>query len=223
MEYWSSPGPVAYPHALEVMEERAQAIRSHQKAGLLWFLEHEAIYTAGTSAKDADLLDPRYPVYKTGRGGQFTYHGPGQRIVYVMMDVKKWHADVRLFVKALEEWIILSLATLGVEGHRRSGQTGIWVAANPLTRHQADHCQADKIAAIGVRLKRWVSLHGISINYAPDLSAYQGIVPCGIDEDGLGVTSLDSLGCSASLADLDQALQANFQPAFDQILSKSRQ
>ena len=218
MECWSSPQPVAYPHALEIMEERAQAIHDHQKAGLLWFLEHDAIYTAGTSAKTADLLDPRYPVYKTGRGGQFTYHGPGQRIVYVMMDVKKWRADVRLFVKALEEWIILSLAALGVEGHRRPGQTGIWVTPDPVPNPRAD-----KIAAIGVRLKHWVSLHGISINHAPDLSAYQGIVPCGIDQDGLGVTSLHSLGCRASLSDLDQALRANFQPAFNQILSKSRQ
>ncbi|MDX1576084.1 MAG: lipoyl(octanoyl) transferase LipB [Kiloniellales bacterium] len=201
--------PVDYPAAVAVMERRVADIRAGRAPELVWLLEHPALYTAGTSAKDEDLLDPaRFPVYRSGRGGQFTYHGPGQRVVYVMLDVKRRGGDVRRFVQDLEAWIIAALARFNVVGERRPGRVGIWVA-DPSGRE-------DKIAAIGVRLRHWVSYHGIAINVEPDLSHFEGIVPCGIagGPTGHGVTSLVDLGLPVTLADLDVALRLSFDEVF---------
>jgi lipoyl(octanoyl) transferase len=198
MEWRVTPGLTPYPDALAAMEGRADAIHAGTADELIWLLEHPPLYTAGTSAQAEDLLDPRFPVYDAGRGGQYTYHGPGQRVVYLMLDLKARGRDVRAYVTALEEWIIQSLAHLGVTGERRQGRVGIWVPRGPL--------KEDKIAAIGVRIRRWVTLHGIAINVSPDLGHFTGIVPCGIQEHG--VTSLADLGLTATLADLDAALGA---------------
>ena len=173
----------------------------------VWLLEHPPLYTAGTSAKDRDLLEPRFPVFKTGRGGQYTYHGPGQRVAYVMLDLsRRDRRDVRVFVRDLEEWLIRALARLGVKGERRKGRVGIWVAGRD--------GREDKIAAIGVRLKQWVSYHGISLNVGPDLSHYSGIVPCGISEQDLGVTSLAALGIGASLGGHGRRAQSRLRGNF---------
>jgi lipoyl(octanoyl) transferase len=198
MEWRVTPGLTPYPDALAAMDARADAIHAGTADELIWLLEHPPLYTAGTSAQTEDLLDPRFPVYDAGRGGQYTYHGPGQRVVYLMLDLKARGRDVRAYVTALEEWIIQSLARLGVTGERRQGRVGVWVQRGPL--------KEDKIAAIGVRIRRWVTLHGIAINVSPDLSHFTGIVPCGIQEHG--VTSLADLGLAATLADLDAALGA---------------
>jgi lipoyl(octanoyl) transferase len=198
MEWRVTPGLTPYPDALAAMDARADAIHAGTADELIWLLEHPPLYTAGTSAQTEDLLDPRFPVYDAGRGGQYTYHGPGQRVVYLMLDLKARGRDVRAYVTALEEWIIQSLARLGVTGERRQGRVGIWVQRGPL--------KEDKIAAIGVRIRRWVTLHGIAINVSPDLGHFTGIVPCGIQEHG--VTSLADLGLTATLADLDAALGA---------------
>ncbi|KJV10541.1 lipoate--protein ligase [Elstera litoralis] len=198
MEWRVTPGLTPYPEALAAMDARADAIHAGTADELIWLLEHPPLYTAGTSAQAEDLLDPRFPVYDAGRGGQYTYHGPGQRVVYLMLDLKARGRDVRAYVTSLEEWIIQSLARLGVIGERRQGRVGIWVQRGPL--------KEDKIAAIGVRIRRWVTLHGIAINVSPDLGHFTGIVPCGIQEHG--VTSLADLGLTASLADLDAALAA---------------
>jgi lipoyl(octanoyl) transferase len=188
------------------MEERVAAIGRGTALERVWLLEHPPLYTAGTSAKDQDLLEARFPVFKTGRGGQYTYHGPGQRVAYVMLDLnRRGRPDVRRFVRDLEEWLIRALSRLGVAGERRKGRVGIWVARDG---------QENKIAAIGVRLKHWVSYHGISLNVSPDLSHYSGIVPCGIAEDNLGVTSLAALGTGASLSDTDIALKSAFEEIF---------
>jgi len=197
--------PVAYEAAVSFMEERVAAIRAGCAPETIWLLEHPPLYTAGTSADPADLIDPdRFPVFETGRGGQYTYHGPGQRIAYVMLDLKRRGGDVRRYVCDLEDWIIRTLAGFGIQGERRSGRVGIWV-------DQGDH--EDKIAAIGVRVRHWVTYHGISINLEPDLSHFGGIVPCGIAEHG--VTSLADLGVTATMPDLDLALQATFSEVFD--------
>jgi len=183
------------------MEERVGAIAAGRAAELVWLLEHPPIYTAGTSAKPADLLDPdRFPVYRTGRGGQYTYHGPGQRICYVMVDVAHRFGDVRSFVGGLEAIIIDALADLGVAAETQPGNVGVWVR-----RTDAGVATYDKIGAIGVRLRRWVSFHGFSINVAPDLEHFAGIVPCGIH--GAGVTSLARLGCRVAMDDVDRALR----------------
>jgi lipoyl(octanoyl) transferase len=205
---WSvSTGLVPYEDAVRSMEERVAAIGRGEAPERVWLLEHPALYTAGTSAKDQDLLEPRFPVFKTGRGGQYTYHGPGQRVAYVMLDLgRRDRRDVRVFVRDLEEWLVRALDRLGVKGERRKGRVGIWVAGRD--------GREDKIAAIGVRLKQWVSYHGISLNVSPDLSHYSGIVPCGIGEQDLGVTSLRALGIGASLADTDNALKAAFVEIF---------
>ena len=205
---WSvSQGLVPYPDAVRAMEERVAAIGHGTSPERVWLLEHPPLYTAGTSARDQDLLEARFPAFKTGRGGQYTYHGPGQRVAYVMLDLnRREKRDVRLFVRDLEEWLIRALARLGVTGERRKGRVGIWVAT--------PNGREDKIAAIGVRLKHWVSYHGVSLNVSPDLSHYSGIVPCGIAEDGLGVTSLAALGIGASLADTDAALKSAFVEIF---------
>jgi lipoyl(octanoyl) transferase len=186
------------------MDARAAAIRETGAPELVWLLEHPPLYTAGTSAQAADLLDPRFPVHRSGRGGQYTYHGPGQRVAYLMLDLDRRGRDVRAYVTRLEAWIIAALAELGVTGERRAGRVGIWVARAG--------GREDKIAAIGVRVRRWVTLHGISINLAPDLGHFSGIVPCGVREHG--VTSLADLGITASMADLDAALKRTFDAAF---------
>jgi lipoyl(octanoyl) transferase len=198
-----SSTPIDYGAAVAFMEQRVAEISRGRAQEIVWLLEHPPIYTAGTSAKDADLLDARFPVFKTGRGGQFTYHGPGQRVGYVMLDLKRRRADVRAFVYGLEQWLITTLAAFDVMGERRNGRVGIWV-----TRGNRE----DKIAAIGVRVRRWVTYHGVSLNVSPDLSHFSGIVPCGVREHG--VTSLADLGVHATLADVDVALKEAFARVF---------
>ncbi len=185
------------------MERRVAAIADGQAPELVWLVEHPPIYTAGTSAKDSDLLDARFPVYKTGRGGQFTYHGPGQRVGYVMLNLKPRGGDVRQYVRDLEEWLIRTLAHFNVKGERREGRVGIWVARGR---------REDKIAALGVRVRHWVTFHGVALNVEPDLTHFTGIVPCGIREHG--VTSLADLGIPATMADVDVAMRAAFEEVF---------
>jgi lipoyl(octanoyl) transferase len=211
VEWDVSSGLVPYRSALRSMEERVAAIGRGTAPERVWLLEHPPLYTAGTSAKEQDLLEPRFPVFKTGRGGQYTYHGPGQRVAYVMLDLnRRGRRDVRLFVHDLEEWLIRALARFGVQGERRKGRVGIWV--------KAPDGREDKIAAIGVRLKQWVTYHGISLNVSPDLSHYSGIVPCGIAHDDLGVTSLARLGIGASLRETDAALKGAFVDIFGEVV-----
>ncbi len=201
-----SAGLVPYPDALAAMEERVTAIRDQGAAELVWLLEHPPLYTAGTSADPQELLDAaRFPVYAAGRGGRYTYHGPGQRVAYLMLDLKRRGGDIRRYVHQLEELAIRTLAEFGVRGERREGRIGIWVV-------MADGGEA-KIGAIGVRVRRWVSYHGLAINLRPDLGHFQGIVPCGISE--YGVTSLAALGVAAGFADLDAALRRNFTALFE--------
>ena len=201
-------GLVVYPHALARMEQEAEAIAAGQAPERVWLLEHPPLYTAGTSARPEDLLTPdRFPVYKAGRGGQYTYHGPGQRVAYVMLDLRRRGQDVRAFVAGLEDWMIRTLALLNVTGERREDRVGVWVR-----RTDRGPDVEDKIAAIGIRLRRWVSFHGISINVAPDLSHFEGIVPCGVSQHG--VTSLADLGRPASLAQTDAALKLTFNQIF---------
>ena len=196
-------GLTPYPDAVAFMEDRAASIADRRARELVWLVEHPPIYTAGTSANDADLLDARFPVFKTGRGGQFTYHGPGQRVGYVMLDLKQRGGDVRGFVRDLEEWLIRTLAAFNVKGERREGRVGIWVARGK---------REDKIAAIGVRVRKWVTFHGVSFNVDPDLTHFTGIVPCGISEHG--VTSLHDLGILVSMADVDVAMRNAFAEVF---------
>jgi lipoyl(octanoyl) transferase len=196
-------GLLPYPEAVAFMEARAEAIATGQADELVWLVEHPPIYTAGTSAKDADLIDARFPVFKTGRGGQFTYHGPGQRVGYVMLDLKRRKPDVRAYVRDLEQWLILALAKFNVKGERREGRVGIWVQRGS---------REDKIAALGVRVRRWVTFHGVSFNVDPNLADFTGIVPCGISQHG--VTSLADLGILVSMADVDVALKAAFEEVF---------
>jgi lipoyl(octanoyl) transferase len=204
VEWRVQGGLTPYPEAVAFMEERAAAIAAGRAGELVWLLEHPPIYTAGTSAKDSDLLDARFPVFKTGRGGQFTYHGPGQRVGYVLLDLKRRKADVRAYVRDLEEWLIRTLARFSVKGERRDGRVGIWVARAG--------GREDKIAALGVRIRHWVTFHGVALNVDPDLSHFSGIVPCGIREHG--VTSLADLGQKATMADVDAALRETFQEVF---------
>jgi lipoyl(octanoyl) transferase len=203
-EWKISDGLVPYPEALAAMEARAGAIADGTAGEQVWLLEHPPVYTAGTSANDADLLDARFPVFKTGRGGQYTYHGPGQRVGYVMLDLKQRKPDVRAFVFDLEQWLIETLACFNVKGERREGRVGIWVAR--------DGGREDKIAALGVRIRRWVTFHGVALNIDPDLSHFSGIVPCGVSQHG--VTSLADLGILVSAADVDVAMQQAFQKVF---------
>jgi lipoyl(octanoyl) transferase len=202
MQWKTAETPVDYPEAVRFMEERVDLIREGREDDLIWLLEHTSLYTAGTSAKAADLLDARFPVHQTGRGGQYTYHGPGQRIAYVMRNLPE--RDLRLYIHNLEEWIIRSLAHFGVKGERREGRVGIWVVL-------PDRREA-KIAAIGVRVRHWVAYHGIAINVDPDLSHFNGIVPCGIHDSS--VTSLRDLGIQATMADLDAALKEEWPAIF---------
>jgi lipoyl(octanoyl) transferase len=215
LEWRIDDRPVAYPGALARMEARVAEIRAGTAPEMVWLLEHPPLYTAGTSARAQDLLDPgRLPVYRTGRGGQYTYHGPGQRVAYVMLDLKRRGGDVRRFVRDLEDWLIATLAHFNVTGERRAGRVGIWVdrgGPNDGDPNDGDR-REDKIAAIGVRIRRWVSYHGVALNVEPDLSHFEGIVPCGIQ--GHGVTSLVDLGLPVAMADVDVALKAAFEEVF---------
>ena len=201
---------VPYEEAVAFMEARAAAIASGEARECVWLLEHPPIYTAGSSAKEQDLLEARFPVYRTGRGGQFTYHGPKQRVAYVMLDLSRRQRDVRAFVCALESWIIATLADFGVTGERRAGRVGVWVERPEKAKGRGGEMAEDKIAAIGVRLRQWVSFHGIALNVAPDLTHFSGIAPCGVRDAHLGVTSLADLGVAADMPAVDAALRRNF-------------
>lgn len=206
-----SSGYVGYPEAVAAMEARAAAIAAGEADELVWLLEHPPLYTAGVSSREADLLDPgRFPVHRTGRGGQYTYHGPGQRVAYVMLDLDRRGRDVRAFVRGLEQWIIGALGEFGVPAGTREGRVGVWVE-----RKGPGWSREDKIAAIGVKVRRWVSFHGISLNVEPDLSHFAGIVPCGIQEHG--VTSLVDLGVPATLDEADAALKTSFRRVFGEV------
>ena len=208
-EWTHLPGLAPYDETLAAMEARVAAIAAGTQPEAVWLLEHPALYTAGTSARPEDLTDPhRFPVHRAGRGGQYTYHGPGQRVVYTMLDLNTRGRDVRRFVCALEAWVIDTLAEFGVRGERRAGRVGVWVVRPDRPRHADGIPAEDKIAAIGVKLRRWVSFHGLSINVEPDLDHFTGIVPCGIRDHG--VTSLVDLGLPVSMADLDAALTQTF-------------
>jgi lipoyl(octanoyl) transferase len=209
VEWRICDSPMEYPEAVAAMEARAAAIASGEAAELVWLVEHPPLYTSGTSGKAADLLEARFPLFATGRGGQVTYHGPGQRVAYVMLDLKRRRPDVRAYVACLEEWIIRTLASFNVRGERREDRVGVWVK-----RPDKGAGFEDKIAAIGVRLRRWVSFHGISINVEPDLSHFSAIVPCGVVDPRYGVTSLVDLGHLVSMADVDIALRAAFEEIF---------
>jgi len=208
LTWWISDAPVPYPLALATMKQRAADIAAGKRGEAVWLLEHPALYTSGSSARTSDLLQPdRFPVFEAGRGGQYTYHGPGQRIAYVMLDLRERGRDIRCLVDGLEGWIIDTLAAFNIRGARRPGCIGVWVE-----RPERGKLSEDKIAALGVRVSRWVSFHGISLNVAPDLSHYEGIVPCGISDHG--VTSLEDLGQIVSMAEIDAALRANFENRF---------
>ncbi len=214
VEWLVSPGLTGYAEALAGMEALADAIAAGRARERVWLLEHPPLYTAGTSARDGDLLDPRFPVHRVGRGGQFTYHGPGQRVAYVMLDLKRRRPDVRAYVAALEGWLIAALAALGVEGETREDRVGVWVARPEKPPGPGGAMAEDKIAAIGVRIRRWASFHGVALNVAPDLSHFSGIVPCGIADPRYGVTSLADLGRAATMADADAALKVAFEAWF---------
>jgi lipoyl(octanoyl) transferase len=207
VEWLVADRPVPYEAALARMDSRVAAIADGTAPELVWLLEHPPLYTAGTSARPEELLDARFPVHRAGRGGQFTYHGPGQRVAYVMLDLGRRGADVRRFVASLEEWLIRTLAAFDVRGERREDRIGVWVARPELGRE-------DKIAALGIRLRRWVSLHGIALNVDCDLSHFSGIVPCGVSAPNYGVTSLAGLGRPARMADVDAVLRREFAPLF---------
>src|SRR5579863_8284882 len=209
VEWRISDQPIPYPEAVAAMESRVADIADGRASELIWLLEHPPLYTSGTSGSTADLLDPRFPVFQSGRGGQLTYHGPGQRVAYVMLDLKRRRPDVRAYVAGLEQWIVRTLAAFNVRGERREDRVGVWVA-----RPDKGNGFEDKIAAIGVRLRRWVSFHGISINVDPDLSHFSAIVPCGVTDPRYGVTSLADLGLTATSADVDIALRQAFEEVF---------
>ncbi|MBV9860502.1 MAG: lipoyl(octanoyl) transferase LipB [Alphaproteobacteria bacterium] len=215
MEWRVEDAPIAYPEAVAEMEGRVAAIRDGTAPELVWLLEHPPLYTAGTSADPAELLDSNgLPVFSTGRGGRYTYHGPGQRIAYVLLDLNRPNLgqnrrDVRCHVHRLEEWVIRTLARFNIKGERRDGRIGIWVLSSER--------REEKIAAIGVRVRRWVTYHGLAVNLDPDLARYRGIVPCGIAEHG--VTSLAALGITATMPELDMALRASFAEVFEEFPS----
>jgi lipoyl(octanoyl) transferase len=212
VEWQVSTAPVPYPEAVAAMEARVAAITAGKAPELVWLLEHPPLYSSGTSGKDADLLDARFPLFSTGRGGQLTYHGPGQRVAYVMLDLKRRRPDVRTYVASLEQWIIRALAAFNVRGERREDRVGVWVA-----RPDKGQAHEDKIAAIGVRLRHWVSFHGISINVAPNLEHFSAIVPCGVTDARYGVTSLVDLGLAVTMNDFDIALRQAFEEVFGSV------
>jgi lipoyl(octanoyl) transferase len=209
VEWRVSDGPVAYDAALAAMSARAEAIARGRAPELVWLLEHPALYTAGTSSRPDELIEARFPVHTAGRGGQFTYHGPGQRVGYVMLDLKRRAPDVRRFVAMIEEWIIHTLAAFNIRGERRDDRIGVWVA-----RPDQGEGIEDKIAAIGIRVQRWVTLHGFALNIEPDLSHFSGIVPCGVADSRYGVTSFADLGLTASMPEVDRVLRTAFEPLF---------
>jgi len=207
-------GLMPYEAAVAAMEARVEAIAAGTAAEAVFLLEHPPLYTAGTSAKPTDLVEARFPVHQTGRGGQFTYHGPGQRVAYVMLDLRRRRPDLRAFVAALESWIIATLAGFNIKGETRDDRVGVWVARPEKPRDPFGAMAEDKIAAIGIRLRRWVSFHGIALNVAPDLGHFSGIVPCGIAAAHLGVTSFADLGHRVSMAEVDSVLRREFEPIF---------
>jgi lipoyl(octanoyl) transferase len=209
VEWRISSAPVPYPDAVAEMESRAADIAEGMAPELVWLLEHPPLYTSGTSGKQHDLLDPRFPLFTTGRGGQLTYHGPGQRVAYVMLDLKRRRPDVRAYVAGLEEWIIRTLDAFNVRGERREDRVGVWIR-----RPDKGAGYEDKIAAIGVRLRRWVSFHGIAINVEPELSHFSAIVPCGVVDPRYGVTSLVDLGLPVTMEHVDVALRQAFVEVF---------
>src|SRR3981081_3876371 len=215
VEWRISDAAVAYPEAVTAMEARGAAIAAGEAPELVWLLEHPPLYTSGTSGRAGDLLDPRFPMFETGRGGQLTYHGPGQRVSYVLLEPQRGRPDVRAYVAGLEEWIIRTLAAFNVRGERREDRVGVWVK-----RPDKGAGHEDKIAAIGVRLRRWVSFHGIAINVEPELSHFDAIVPCGVADPRYGVTSLVDLGLPVTMADLDIALRRAFGEVFGEAEAK---
>ena len=215
-EWIISAEPVPYPLALDLMRSRAAAIAAGQAPEAVWLLEHPPLYTAGTSAVPTDLLSDRFPVYDAGRGGQYTYHGPGQRVAYVMLDLTQRGRDIRCLVKGLESWVIDTLAAHNITGERRDGRIGVWVK-----RPDKGVLREDKIAAIGVRVSKWVTFHGISLNVMPDLSHYDGIVPCGITDQG--VTSFEDLGQLVSMPEVDSVLRLAFERHFGPTISASEE
>jgi lipoyl(octanoyl) transferase len=209
VEWRITDGLVPYEQAVAFMEARAGAIAAGREGELVWLIEHPPLYTAGTSASPGQVLDARFPVFESGRGGQMTYHGPGQRVAYVMLDLKRRGPDVRRFVASLEEWIIRTLASFNVRGERREDRIGVWVR-----RPEKGNGFEDKIAAIGIRVKQWVTLHGMALNVEPDLTHFSGIVPCGVSEQRYGVTSLVDLGLPVTMAEVDMVLRREFEPLF---------
>jgi lipoyl(octanoyl) transferase len=214
VEWVVTPGLTPYPDALAEMEAHAEAITRGAAPERVWLLEHPALYTAGTSAKDSDLVEARFPVHRAGRGGQFTYHGPGQRVAYVMLDLKRRRPDVRAYVVSLEHWLIEALAAFDVVGETRENRVGVWVARPDKLASPLGEPAEDKIAAIGVRVRRWVTFHGVSLNVDPDLTHFSGIVPCGIAEAHYGVTSLAALGRPTTMAQVDVGLRGAFETLF---------
>lgn len=213
VEWTVASGPVPYPDAVAAMEARAAAISAGEAGEQVWLVEHPPLYTAGTSARDTDLVDPgRLPVFRTGRGGQFTYHGPGQRVAYLMLDLNRRGPDLRRYVSQLEDWIVATLARFNVTGERRAERIGVWVRRPDKPPLPDGSMAEDKIAAIGIRVRRWVTFHGISLNVDPELEHYSGIVPCGVT--GYGVTSLADLGIPVSMPEVDAALKAEFERVF---------
>ncbi|MGA8585177.1 MAG: lipoyl(octanoyl) transferase LipB [Roseiarcus sp.] len=214
VEWVVTPGLTEFPDALADMEARSEAIARGEAAERVWLIEHPALYTAGTSARESDLIDARFPVHRVGRGGQFTYHGPGQRVAYVMLDLKRRRPDVRAYVATLESWLIETLKAFGVVGETRQDRVGVWVARPDKPPSALGEMAEDKIAAIGVRIRRWATLHGVALNVDPDLTHFSGIAPCGIREPHYGVTSLIDLGRAATMARADAALRAAFETVF---------
>jgi lipoyl(octanoyl) transferase len=214
VEWRISDALVPYADAVAFMDARVAAIAAGAAPELIWLLEHPPLYTAGTSARATDLMDARFQVLKSGRGGQITYHGPGQRVIYAMLDLNRRNPDLRAFVCALEDWIIAALSTFNVTGERRADRIGVWVSRPEKARGKNGEIAEDKIAAIGIRVRRWVSFHGIALNVAPDLTHFSGIVPCGISAAQFGVTSLRDLGVQVSMREADVALRETFEPIF---------
>ncbi|HXT07124.1 MAG TPA: lipoyl(octanoyl) transferase LipB [Roseiarcus sp.] len=214
VEWVVAPGLVGYERAVSEMEARAEAIAAGAAAERVWLVEHPPLYTAGASAKRADLLDARFPVFKTGRGGQYTYHGPGQRVAYVMLDLKRRRPDLRAYVAALEAWLIDALAAFGVKGETREERVGVWVARPDKPPGLNGEPAEDKIAAIGVRVRRWATFHGVALNVAPNLSHFDGIAPCGIRDAHLSVASLRDLGLATTMEEADAALHVAFERRF---------
>ena len=214
VEWRISDALVPYADAVAFMDARVARIAAGVAPELIWLLEHPPLYTAGTSARATDLVDARFPVHKSGRGGQLTYHGPGQRVIYAMLDLNRRNPDLRAFVGALEDWIIAALRAFNVRGERHADRIGVWVARPEKPRGKNGEIAEDKIAAIGIRIRRWVSIHGIALNVAPDLTHFSGIIPCGISAAHFGVTSLRDLGLQGSMSEVDVVLAREFEPHF---------